>query len=169
MRVTDMVKILAALTIAALLFGLWNAPDSAPRVPRPYELQFEDEDMEDDAGGDYEAADDEEDDDEEDDDDDYETSMAAPGMPVSLLATSADLLPKAKAGQAADFAQFAPKNIGAQNFLTPAQFVGLDTQGSSLRNANRDLRPTPVIPKRDVGPWLASTIDPDMYRNNLFN
>ena len=145
MRAKDVIKIAAALAIVVLLFHAWNSQSMGGPVPyNAAGLSFED---------DYE--------------DDYEMSMSAPGMPASLLATSADLLPKPSAA-AADFAKFAPKNVGAHNFLTPSQFIGLDTQGSSLRNANRDLRAAPIIPKRDVGPWLASTIDPDVYRNPIF-
>lgn len=168
-----LLKILAALAVLMVLAHVWHAR-AAARVPRPFDgmtgMSFEDEDME---------FDDDEDDQEDDDDQEYDegfapasgsaapASSAAPGMPASLMATSASLLPQPSAA-AADFAQFAPKNIGAQNFLTPSQFIGLDTQGSSRRNASLDLRNTPIIPKRDVGPWMSSTIDPDLYRNNLF-
>ena len=40
-------------------------------------------------------------------------------------------------------------------------------QGSSLRNANYDLRASPAIPRRDIGPWAQSTIDSDLYRKPL--
>jgi hypothetical protein len=88
-----------------------------------------------------------------------------PAMP--LLTPSSQLLPK-PSPEAADFAQFAPKNLQAQNFLTASQWVGLNTQGSSLKNANYDLRADPIIPKADVGPWQNSSIDPNIYSKPLF-
>ena len=117
--------------------------------------------------------DDYEDDDYEDDmeDDDYEVSSAGmsrltkPTMP--LMSPSSKLLPRPSI-QAQDFAKYAPKELGAQNFLTATQWIGVNTQGSSLRNANYDIRANPVISKKDVGPWGQSTIDPDVYTKPLF-
>lgn len=88
-----------------------------------------------------------------------------PAMP--LLTPSSQLLPKITP-EAADFAQFAPKNLQAQNFLTATQWVGVNTQGSSLKNANYDLRANPLIPKADVGPWSQSSIEPNLYAKELF-
>jgi hypothetical protein len=88
-----------------------------------------------------------------------------PAMP--LLTPSSQLLPKITP-EAADFAQFAPKNLQAQNFLTATQWVGVNTQGSSLKNANYDLRANPLIPKADVGPFMQSTIEPNLYARELF-
>jgi hypothetical protein len=88
-----------------------------------------------------------------------------PAMP--LLTPSSQLLPKVTP-EAADFAQFAPKNLQAQNFLTATQWVGVNTQGSSLKNANYDLRANPLIPKADVGPWAQSTIEANIYQRELF-
>lgn len=181
MRAQSMIKILASLAIVALLIAVWHTSTSSATVPRPYDglaFEYDDNDSEysDDKDSDDEDSDDEDSDDDSDDedsddsdgefsDDDYEVS--SPGMPASLMATSASLLPK-PSSQATDFAKFAPKKTGVQNFLNPAQFIGLDTQGSSMKNANQDLRAAPIIPKRDVGPWMASSIDPDVYRNPIF-
>mgnify|MGYP001438943693 CR=1 FL=1 len=49
----------------------------------------------------------------------------------------------------------------------PSSMIGINTQGSSLRNANLQLRSEPVIPKVSVGPFLNSTIDPDCSRLEL--
>ena len=40
------------------------------------------------------------------------------------------------------------------------KMIGVDTKGSSLRNANRQFRPDPFIPKTNICPWMNSTIDP---------
>jgi len=56
------------------------------------------------------------------------------------------------------------KNV---NMLNPTQLIGINTVGSSLRNANYDIRSEPAIPKANVGPWNASTIDSDTFRRPL--
>jgi hypothetical protein len=95
----------------------------------------------------------------------------APRMDVSPtmapLAKSVDLLPKPVRGST-DFGEFAPKNLGTQNFVDATKFIGVDTQGSSLKNANYQLRPDPPIPRKDVGPFSNSTIEYDLMRKNVF-
>ena len=44
---------------------------------------------------------------------------------------------------------------------------GINTVGSSLRNANLQLRSEYAIPKTNVGPWSNSTIEADTLRKNL--
>ena len=53
------------------------------------------------------------------------------------------------------------------NLLTPNQVIGINTVGSSLRNANLQVRSEPAIPKANVGPWNASTIETDTFRRPL--
>lgn len=112
----------------------------------------------------------EEDEDEEDGDEDEEEGFAVPaapepvGMPLMNVAT--DLLPKPVSNDNG-FGEFAPKSLLGQNFLDAKKYIGVDTQGSSLRNANYDLRASPAIPRRDIGPWSQSTIDSDLYRKPL--
>jgi len=135
----------------------------------PEDTDAEDEDMEDDdeyvqEGDDIEDAEDEPYDDTMDAEDSLPKVMK-PAMP--LLTPSSQLLPKITP-EAADFAQFAPKNLQAQNFLTATQWVGVNTQGSSLKNANYDLRANPFIPKADVGPFMQSSIEPNLYAKELF-
>lgn len=91
---------------------------------------------------------------------------AGMGSTMGPMAVSADLLPK-PVGGSTDFGEFAPKNLGQQNFLDAAKFIGIDTQGSSLRNATYDLRRPPAIPKTNVGPWNNSTLEADLYRRPL--
>ena len=92
-------------------------------------------------------------------------SGAMPGAPMLSVAT--DLLPKPSAQAAKNFGEFAPKSLLGQNFLDAKKYIGVDTKGSSLRNANYDLRSSPAIPRKDVGPWSNSTIDSDLYRKPL--
>jgi hypothetical protein len=58
-------------------------------------------------------------------------------------------------------------HLNDQNFLTAAHPGGLNTVGSSLRNANRQLRSDPFIPRRDCGPWNQSTYDADTSRREF--
>lgn len=53
------------------------------------------------------------------------------------------------------------------NLLNPQEVIGINTVGSSLRNANLQVRSEPAIPKANVGPWNSSTIEPDTFRRPL--
>jgi hypothetical protein len=82
--------------------------------------------------------------------------------------TADDLLPK----DAADskWARINPSgggNVGDQNYLTAGYHVGVNTVGQSLRNANLQLRSEIPNPQNAVGPWLISTIEPDLRQNSL--
>lgn len=80
-----------------------------------------------------------------------------PEVPVEI--TTADLLPANDAAQA-----FEAKFPGGQgdatdkNFLIAGYNIGINTVGSSLKNANLQLRSDPFIKRQDVGPWNQSTI-----------
>ena len=77
-----------------------------------------------------------------------------------------DLMPSGDAINS-EFAQMNPMGQGDlanKNFLTAGFHVGIDTQGSSLRNANLSIRSEPPNPRIVVGPWNQSTIDPDLMR-----
>lgn len=90
---------------------------------------------------------------------------AQPGLPGVNIAT--DLLPKPALAQA-DWAEFAPKALGAQNFVDATAFIGVNTQGSALKNGNYQLRADIPIPRIDVGPWNNSTIESgDLSRKPL--
>lgn len=71
-----------------------------------------------------------------------------------------ELLPKDPYSQ---WAAVNPDGQGAladRNFLSAGYHIGIDTQGSSLRNASYDLRPAPPNPMVKVSPWANSTITP---------
>ena len=82
-------------------------------------------------------------------------ASARPDLPGVNLAS--DLLPKPAMTQT-DFAEFAPKSLSASNFVDATAWIGVDTQGSSLKNANYQLRADIPIPRSSVGPWMNSTI-----------
>jgi hypothetical protein len=50
------------------------------------------------------------------------------------------------------------------DLLQAGYHIGLDTIGQTLKNANLQLRSDPIIPKTVVGPWMQSTIEPDVAR-----
>lgn len=132
----------------------------------------EDYDQDGDEDGEYDDEDGEYDEDEDEENEMVETfsnamprAGAMPGAPMLSVAT--DLLPKPSAQVQKSFGEFAPKSLLGQNFLDAKKYIGVDTKGSSLRNANYDLRSSPAIPRKDVGPWANSTIDSDLYRKPL--
>jgi len=68
------------------------------------------------------------------------------------------------------WSQVNPSNQGHladRNFLESGHHFGINTVGTSLQNANGQLRSDPPIPQIPVGPWLQSTIDPDTNRRQF--
>ena len=53
---------------------------------------------------------------------------------------------------------------GGVGMLEAASMIGINTVGNSLRNANLQIRSEPANPRADVGPWMNSTIEPDLMR-----
>jgi hypothetical protein len=54
------------------------------------------------------------------------------------------------------------------NLLNPTQLVGINTQGSSLRNSNLQIRSEPANPRTNTNcPWNISTIETDTFRRPL--
>jgi hypothetical protein len=53
------------------------------------------------------------------------------------------------------------------NFLNAGYLTGIDTVGSSLRNANLQLRSDVPCPQIVVSPWMNTTIEPDPFRQPL--
>ena len=75
-----------------------------------------------------------------------------------------DLLPRDDNSQ---WAQLNPRGSGDLNnvnLLQAGYLTGINTVGSSLRNANLQLRSEPPNPQVAVSPWMNSTIEPDLMR-----
>jgi len=53
------------------------------------------------------------------------------------------------------------------NFLNAGYLIGVDTIGSTLRNANQQIRSEPPNPQLLVSPWNNTTIEPDAFRQPL--
>jgi hypothetical protein len=58
-------------------------------------------------------------------------------------------------------------DIQGKNFLSAGALVGVNTVGQSLRNANYQLRSEPPCPQVQVGPWMQTTIEPDLQRRPI--
>jgi hypothetical protein len=85
---------------------------------------------------------------------------------------SSDLLPGTGDGMWGDSTPqttTAPElpNLEGDQYLQCGYLSGINTVGSSLRNANQQIRNDPIIAMKDVGPWNQTTIEPDMNRKAL--
>lgn len=81
--------------------------------------------------------------------------------------TCSDLLP---GDTNSTWAQVNPSGVGAlcdKNLLNSGHHLGVNTVGTSMRNANRGLRSEPPNPQVRVSPWLQTTIAPDLLRRPL--
>jgi len=81
------------------------------------------------------------------------------------VASPDDLLPN---DSNSEWSSLNPVGMNKANVM-PVHFdagyhIGLDTIGQTLRNANLQERSDPIIPKKDIGPWNISTIEPDLGR-----
>jgi len=98
-----------------------------------------------------------------------QTSM--PGIPSSCsqpnIQNPAELLPKDSNSQWAQLNPSGKGELANVNLLKAGYHIGIDTIGQSLRNANLQIRSEPPNPQLNVGPWNASTIEPDFMRPPL--
>tara|TARA_Y100000389_G_C17453796_1_gene516652 strand:+ start:144 stop:683 length:540 start_codon:yes stop_codon:yes gene_type:complete len=82
-------------------------------------------------------------------------------------ANPSDLLPNMSMNNN-EFSSSNPNPLSGTNFLSPHASPGLNTQGSSLRNPNLQLRSEPPNPRTNTNcPWNVSTIQGDPYRRPL--
>lgn len=93
------------------------------------------------------------------------TSPLANGCFGRETLTSAELLPREDGHNVWQVVNpQAQGHLTDQNFLESAHHFGINTVGQSLKNPNLQLRSDPVIPKRDIGPFLQSSYEPDTNR-----
>jgi hypothetical protein len=90
------------------------------------------------------------------------------GVPTTCLnkqvANPGDLLPK---DNNSSWAAANPRGAGDLsniNLLKAGELTGVDTVGSTLRNANLQVRSEPPNPQIQVSPWANTTIQPDLMR-----
>ena len=80
--------------------------------------------------------------------------------------TPSELLPK---DMNTTWGQQAPMtgSLKGKQFLSAGSLLGIDTVGSSKKNANLQLRSEPPNPQQVVSIWQQSTIQPDVFRRPL--
>ena len=84
----------------------------------------------------------------------YNMKASQPANPDSLLPNDTN----------SQWAALNPSGSGSLqnvNLLQAGSMIGINTQGTYLKNANLQLRSEPPIPKAAVGPWNNSTIEVD--------
>jgi hypothetical protein len=75
-----------------------------------------------------------------------------------------ELLPKDLNSQWAQLNPAGSADFKNVNLLKAGYLIGIDTVGSTLRNANLQERSEPPNPTTTVSPWLNTTIEPDLMR-----
>ena len=75
-----------------------------------------------------------------------------------------ELLPKDITSQWAQLNPAGSADFKNVNLLKAGSLIGIDTIGSTLRNANLQERSEPPNPTTSVSPWLNTTIEPDLMR-----
>ena len=110
---------------------------------------------------------------------DLDGANAASAVPASAGAAPAsscqqrpssnpgDLLPKDNNTQFAKLNPMGSGDLEAVKLLKAGYHAGINTVGSSLRNANLQVRSEPPNPQTPVSPWLNTTIEPDLMRTPL--
>ncbi len=99
----------------------------------------------------------------------YPTAQASPQascFPKSQLSPE-ELLPSEECNVWSKSNPHGSGTLADRNFLQAGWATGVSTVGSTLRNANRQLRSEPPNPQVKVSPWLSSTIGPDLGRKPL--
>ena len=97
-------------------------------------------------------------------------SASAMNQLVSSKAVSnpADLLPSSSVNDWSNLNPVSSSDLRNINLLNPTQLVGINTQGSSLRNSNLQIRSEPANPRTNTNcPWNISTIETDTFRRPL--
>lgn len=82
-----------------------------------------------------------------------------PGYSSQQVANPSELLPSDANSQWASLNPVNQSNPQMPDMLQAGYHIGLDTIGQTMKNANLQLRPDPVIEKKDIGPWNQSTIE----------
>lgn len=100
-------------------------------------------------------------------------------VPAGSMTSTHGLTPTARPGASYDPSELLPKDLNSQwaqlnpagnadfknvNLLKAGYLIGIDTIGSTLRNANLQERSEPPNPTTSVSPWLNTTIEPDLMR-----
>ena len=98
-----------------------------------------------------------------------ESPMSVNGMHSNQksITNPAELLPRDTNSQWAQLNPAGKGDLANMNLLKAGYHIGIDTVGQTLRNANLQIRSEPPNPRVNTGPWLQSTIEPDLMRPPL--
>ena len=99
-------------------------------------------------------------------------STPSQGLPPSCMkggsiVDPSELLPLDKNSQWAQLNPSGSNDFNNVNLLKAGYHSGINTVGSTLRNANLQLRSETPNPTSKVSPWMNSTIEPDLMRTPL--
>ena len=93
------------------------------------------------------------------------------GLPPSCVKQNVtnprELLPRDTNSEFSKLNPMGSGDLESVSFLKAGTLNGIDTVGTSLRNANLQLRSEPANPRVNVGPWNNSTITADSNRRDL--
>ena len=99
-----------------------------------------------------------------------ETPSTQSSQPVQTTVTNpSELLPLNNSGwQGLNPNPTPSAGLQETTLINPGSSIGINTVGSSLRNANLQLRAEPANPRNTTNcPWNISTIEPDLQRKPL--
>ena len=93
------------------------------------------------------------------------TTQGLPPSNTRVVTTNPnDLLPNDVNSQWSKLNPNGNSELANVNLLKAGFYNGIDTIGSTLRNANLQVRSEPPNPTTTVSPWMQSTIEPDLMR-----
>ena len=99
------------------------------------------------------------------------TNTNTQGLPPSCSSGNvpdpSELLPKDQHNEWARLNPSGSQDFQNINLLKAGYHSGIDTVGSTLRNANLQVRSEPPNPTTKVSPWSNTTIEPDLMRAPL--
>jgi hypothetical protein len=93
--------------------------------------------------------------------------IQTPGVYDNRNQSPSELLPTDNNNEWAQLNPVGRGDLANVNLLKAGEHVGINTVGSSMRNANLQVRSEPANPQMNTGPWNKSTIDPDVMRPSL--
>lgn len=96
----------------------------------------------------------------------YQDDMSQTCFPRAQL-TPEELLPTDECNAWSKSNPYGSGSLADRNFLQAGWATGVSSVGSTLRNANLQLRSDPPNPQINVSPWMQSTITPDAIRKPL--
>ncbi len=96
-----------------------------------------------------------------------DTHGLAPSCKNNTSVEPSDLLPKDKNSEWAKLNPHGSGDLADVNLLKAGHHIGVNTVGSTMRNANLQIRSEPPNPQNAVSPWLQTTIEPDLQRKSI--